>query len=119
MCRRAAHDLLGQRVVGRVDGRAQIWLEPADGNPERLGADNRNHWSPRLAPDAKSFAYLSTATNPVKGKQPAADYRLMHGFLDGGDDRLLAEFHGSQGSLGISPWSPDGERIVFVSREAE
>jgi TolB protein len=110
----------GQRVLGRVDGgRAQIWLEPTDGKAKRLVNDNRNQWTPRLSPDAKSFAFLTTAAKPDKGKQPTADYLLMQGWLEGGEGRLLAELHGGQGTLGISPWSPDGKRIVFVSRAAE
>jgi hypothetical protein len=110
----------GERVVHRVDGgRAQIWRESADGKPQRLTSDNRNNWLPRVAPDAQSYVFLSTTTKPDKGKPGAVDYLLALNPLAGGATRVLAQFHGGSGSLGISPWSPDGKRVVFVSREPE
>jgi hypothetical protein len=110
----------GERVVGRVDGgRAQVWLEPAEGKPRRLGKDNRHHWSARLAPDARSVVFLSGSARADRGKQPDSDYLLVQSSLAGGEDRHLAEFHGGQGSLGISPWSPDGKTVIFVSREPD
>ena len=110
----------GERVVHRVDsGRAQIWRESASGKPQRLTSDNLNNWMPRVAPDANSYVFLSTTAKPDKGKAGNGDYLLSQNPLAGGETRVLAQFHGDMGSLGISPWSPDGKRIVFVSREPE
>ena len=110
----------GQRVAHRVDGgRAQIWLEPADGKPKRLGNSDRNNWLPRMAPDAQSFAYIASTARADKGKPSLGDYLLVQQPLAGGEERVLAQFYGGPGSLGISPWSADGKRIVFVSREPE
>ena len=108
----------GQRVSARVDGsRSQIWLEPADGKPRKLIDDTANQWSPRMAPDALSFAYMAGAAKAENGKAPDGDYLLTQRSLADGGRRVLARFHGGTGSLGISPWSADGKRIVFVSRE--
>jgi TolB protein len=110
----------GQRVVHRVDGgRAHIWLEPSQGKSKRLTNDGRNHWSPRMAPDAASFVSMAGPARAVDGRPGPGDYLLLQSPLAGGDDRVLAQFHGGAGSLGISPFSPDGKRLVFVSREPE
>jgi len=110
----------GQRVVSRIEGgRSRIFLEPADGKPRPLTTDNRSHWSPRLAPDALSFVSMAGAARPADGKPASGDYLLLQTSLADGGERVLAQFHGGQGSLGIAPWSADGKRIVFVSREPE
>jgi hypothetical protein len=110
----------GQRVVHRVDGgRSQLWLESAGGEAKRISHDNRNHWLPRMAPDAQSYVFLSGSAKADKGKPGAGDYLLTQQTCEGGAPRVLAAFFGGQGSLGISPWSPDGKRIVFVSREPD
>jgi Tol biopolymer transport system component len=109
---------LGQRIVSRVDGgRAQIWLEPAEGKALQLTANDRNHWQPRIAPDAGSFVYLSSSAKPDRGRPGSGDYLLAQRQLSDGVERVLAQFYGGAGSLGISPWSADGKRVVFVSRE--
>ena len=110
----------GERVVHRVEGgRAQIWRESADGKPQRLTSDNRNNWMPRVAPDANSYVFLSTTSKPEKNRAGNGDYLLALNPLAGGETRVLAQFYGGMGSLGISPWSPDGKRVVFVSREPD
>jgi hypothetical protein len=55
----------------------------------------------------------------VDGKPGAGDYLLTQRSLVDGGERVLAQFYGGMGSLGIAPWSADGKRIVFVSREPE
>lgn len=110
----------GQRIVARQEGgRSQIWLEPAEGKDRKLTADGRNNWQPRLAPDAASFVYLSSTAKAIMGRPGAGDYLLAQRQLPDGEERVLAQFYGGAGSLGISPWSADGKRIVFVSREPQ
>jgi hypothetical protein len=110
----------GQRVVQRADGgRSQIWLEPAGGKATRLTKEGRNHWQPRLAPDATSFIYLSGSARGTDGRPADGDYLLTQRSLADGGERVLARFHGGPGSLGVAPWSIDGKRVVFVSREPE
>lgn len=110
----------GQRVVQRAEGsRSQIWLEPADGKPKQLTRGPQNGWQPRMAPDATSFVYLSGNARAVDGKPAPGDYLLTQRTLADDAERVLAQFHGGMGSLGIAPWSPDGKRVVFASREPE
>ena len=73
-------------------------------------------WLPR-ASAGKAIAYLVGPARGVDGRPAPADYRLMS--IDGAEPRELARFHGDHGALGISPWSPDGKRLVFVSREPD
>lgn len=109
-----------QHLSSRVQrGRSQVWLEPAGGKPRKLINDARNQWNPRIAPDTASFVYLSGDAKPVEGKLPAGDYLLMFRPLEGGQERPLAQLYGGPGSLGLSPWSPDGKRVVFMSREPD
>jgi TolB protein len=107
-----------ERLSSRVErGRSLVWLEPAGGKPRKLIDDDRNQWQPRIAPDAASFVYLSGSGKPVDGKPPLGDYLLAQRPLAGGEARVLAHFYGGPGSLGLSPWSPDGKSVVFMSRE--
>ncbi len=78
-----------------------------------------NQWNPRIAPDAASFVYLAGTAKPEDGKIALGDYLLLQRPLSRVDERVLAHFHGGPGSLGLSPWSPDGKRVVFMSREPE
>jgi hypothetical protein len=109
-----------QRLSSRVSGgRSLVWLEHGDGKPRKLINDARNQWNPRIAPDSTSFVYFSGVARPDDGKPPLADYLLLQRPLADGDERVLAHFYGGPGSLGLSPWSPDGKRIVFMSREPD
>ncbi|HUQ12489.1 MAG TPA: hypothetical protein VM146_19440 [Steroidobacteraceae bacterium] len=110
----------GRRVMSRVvGGSSQIFLESTDGKPRQLTRDKHNHWTPRLAPDALSFVSMDGSAKVADGKPGAGDYLLVQRSLADGGERVLAQFYGGTGSLGISPWSGDGKRIIFVSREPE
>jgi hypothetical protein len=110
----------GQRVVSRVEGgRSQIWLERDDGKPTLLIRDRRNYWTPRMAPDALSFVCMVGSARAADGRPAAGDYLLTQRSLADGRERVLAQFYGGAGSLGIAPWSADGRRVIFASREHE
>jgi len=54
-----------------------------------------------------------------RSQETDADYLLTQRPIADGPERVLAQFHGGAGSLGLAPWSSDGKRIVFVSREPD
>lgn len=107
-----SHDVKG--------GRAQIFRKRAgEPKPLRLTSDQFSNWMPRLSPDGKSIAFISGLTPPDDGKPSSGDYLLRELPGEGGEPRELARFFGGPGALGPAPWSTDGDRLVFVSREPD
>jgi hypothetical protein len=86
---------------------------------ENLPEAGRNGpaWLPRLSPDRSQIAYVHWKGRGERGRPAAGDYLLRSAPFAGGDARDLAHFYGDGGALGTAPWSPDGKRLVFVSRE--
>jgi hypothetical protein len=76
-------------------------------------------WLPRLSPDRTRVASISWKGRGRMGRPEPGNYLLHVGALDGGAPEELASFYGEPGTLGTSPWSPDGTQLVFVSREPE
>ena len=93
-------------VSNRNRGYIQIWVIDADGvNPVRL-TDGVMDGNPDWSPDGKTIAYDSVDV--------PEDHNLAPGGIivmdaDGNNKRLLTE-KGAHSS-----WSPDGERIAFIS----
>jgi len=109
---RVSHEIKG--------GRAQIFRRGAgNAKPLPLTSDQFSNWVPRLSPDGKSIAFISGTTPPDEGKPSSGDYLLRELPSDGGKPRELARFFGGPGALGPAPWSTDGKRLVFVSREPD
>ncbi|MFO1476277.1 MAG: hypothetical protein U1F98_06455 [Verrucomicrobiota bacterium] len=96
-------------------GSWQIWRMKADGSdPVQVTTDEFNNCSPHPSPDGKWIAYLSW---PKGGRvlplNKDVQLRLMS--LRTGQVQVLANFLGGQGSLDVPSWSPDSERLAFVS----
>jgi TolB protein len=104
-----------------LDNVAGCTLASASGTiaSENLPESGRNGpaWLPRLSPDRSLIAYLYWRGRGEHGRPAPGDYLLRSVPLAGGDARELAQFFGDGGALGTAPWSPDGSRLVFVSRE--
>ena len=86
--------------------------------PMAAGKDGRA-WLPKLSPDGQLIAYLFGRARGDGGNPLDGDYLLRAIPINTGEPRDLAQFVGGPGSFGVSPWSPDGARIVFVSREPQ
>ncbi len=106
-----------------LDNVAGCTLAAASGTiaSENLPDSGRNGpaWVPRLSPDRSLIAYLYWRGKGDHGRPGPGDYLLRSNPLAGGAVRELAQFFGDGGALGTAPWSPDGSRLVFVSREPE
>jgi hypothetical protein len=86
---------------------------------ENLPETGRNGpaWMLRLSPDRSLIAWLYWKGRGEHGRPGIGDYLLRASPHGGGEPRELAQFYGDGGALGTAPWSPDGKRLVFVSRE--
>lgn len=89
---------------------------PAEDKLEGFGT-NGPAWLPRLSPDRTQVASVYWKGRGRYGRPEPGDYLLRVAPLAGGALEELASFFGEAGTLGTAPWSPDGKRLVFVSRE--
>src|SRR3989440_1699458 len=129
-------------VITKID-RAQnrrnssIWMAATDGSraPWQFTTSPQSSSSPRWSPDGKSLAFLSSrpgessapapaaSPNPVAGPTPAAAagaassdqprnqvYVLS---MDGGEAKRITNL---KNGVSLFRWSPDGSRLVVVSR---
>src|SRR5258707_2203256 len=119
-------------VVTKVDRaqnrrNASIWMAAIDGSraPWQFTTAPQFSTSPRWSPDGKSLAFLSTrpaesnpAPAPAAGATPAGTaepprtqvYLLS---MNGGEAKRLTNL---KNGVSVFRWSPDGTRLVVVSR---
>jgi dipeptidyl aminopeptidase/acylaminoacyl peptidase len=112
-------------VVTKID-RAQnrrnssIWMMPTDGSraPWQFTTSPQSANSPRWSPDGKSLAFLSSrpaestlSTTGAAAEQPRAQIYLLS--MNGGEAKRLTNL---KNGVSIFHWSPDGARLVVVSR---
>jgi dipeptidyl aminopeptidase/acylaminoacyl peptidase len=107
-------------VVSTIDKqqnrrRSAIWSVPADGSrePVALTTAPQSSTSPRWSPDGKTLAFLSTrpAAGDAAGDTPRNQVWLLP--LGGGEPRRLTSLLNGVTSF---QWSPDGTRLVAISR---
>ena len=108
----------GQYIYFNSDrsGLMEVWRMNPDGSqPVRVINDGSNNWFPHVSPDGKFLAFL---TAPGAGLRFPASFepallRVMT--LADGRTRTLANLMAGPWTIGERPWSPDGQRIAFVS----
>jgi Tol biopolymer transport system component len=95
--------------------RSAIWSVPADGSREAtaLTTAPQSSNSPRWSPDGKTIAFLSArpAAGDAAGDTPRTQVWLLP--LAGGEPRRLTNLANGASAF---QWSPDGRRMVVVSR---
>src|SRR5215813_1008810 len=110
-------------VVTKID-RAQnrrnssIWMVATDGSrgPWRFTTSPQNSNSPRWSPDGKSIAFISSRAESTAPASSAADQPRNQVWLlsmAGGEAKRITNLKNGVSSF---RWSPDGTRLVVVSR---
>jgi hypothetical protein len=96
-------------------GRMQIWRMLADGsNQEQITFDEFNNWFAHIAPDGKWMAFLSYGPE-VTGHPPNKDVQIRLMALSDRKISVLAKLFGGQGTINVPSWSPDSQKVAFVS----
>ena len=97
-------------------GVMKIWRMDPDGTKQEQMTRNEEFadWFPHPSPDGKQVVFLSYDRS-VEGHPANKDVvlRLMPG--EGGPPRVVARLFGGQGTINVPSWSPDSQRIAFVS----
>jgi Tol biopolymer transport system component len=95
----------------------QIWRMKADGSEqEQVIADESNDWFPHISPDGQWMVFLAYEQD-VTGHPPEKDVDLRLMSMKDKQVRVLAKLFGGQGTINAPSWSPDSQRLAFVSYE--
>lgn len=98
-------------------GHMQIWRMKADGSDqEQITHDDYNNWFPHISPDGKQMVFVSYEKD-VTGHPPNKDVQLRLMSLEDGKTTVLAKLFGGQGTMNVPSWSPDSQKVAFVSYE--
>ena len=102
-------------------GHMQIWRMNSDGSEQiQVTTDERNNWFPHISPDGKWMVYVSYEAG-VTGHPANKDVQLkLMRLEDGvvaGKTSVLTWLFGGQGTMNVPSWSPDSQRLAFVSYE--
>jgi len=98
-------------------GTMQIWRMKPDGSEqEQVTDDGLNNWFPHISPDSQWIVFLSYLPDVDPGDHPF--YKQVYLRLipfEGGEPRVIAYLYGGQGTINVPSWSPDSQRIAFIS----
>jgi TolB protein len=98
-------------------GTMQIWRMKPDGSQqEQVTSDDFNNWFPHPSPDGRWLAFLSYEKG-VEGHPANQTVRLRLKPLAGGPIEEMAKFFGGQGTINVPSWSPDSQKLAYVTYE--
>lgn len=98
-------------------GHMQIWRMLSDGTkPEQLTFDENSNWFPHPSPDNRSVVYLAYTSDQKQEHLFGKDVKLRLLDLKRKTIKDLSPvFFGGQGTINVSSWSPDSQKIAFIS----
>jgi WD40 repeat protein len=98
-------------------GTMQIWrMQPDGSNQEQITTDEYNDWFAHPSPDGKWIVYVSFNTDVPSGSHPPnKDVMLRLMDLETREIKIMAKLFGGQGTINVPSWSPDSQRVAFVS----
>lgn len=92
---------------------SNIWIVSSDGGePRRFTSGSGRDTNPRWSPDRRHVLFLSDRVTG-KGEDEKKGMQLWVMPVDGGEARCLTDI---EGGVGSPEWSPDGRRILFLSK---
>ena len=95
----------------------QVWRMKPDGtDQEQVTNDEFNNWFPHISPDGRWIAFLSFSHDVAPTDHPY--YKQVYLRLlpfGGGPAKVIAYVYGGQGTINVPSWSPDSQRLAFVS----
>ncbi|RPH99044.1 MAG: hypothetical protein EHM72_12265 [Calditrichaeota bacterium] len=98
-------------------GTMKIWRMKADGSEQKqITTDPYNDWFAHPSPDGKWIVYITYISDVPAGSHPSNKevmLRLMN--LETREVQVMAKLFGGQGTINVPSWSPDSQRIAFVS----
>jgi len=96
-------------------GSMQIWRMRSDGSgQEQVTSDEYNNWFPHISPDGQRLVFL-TYDKDVSGHPENKDVMLRVMKVENKDVSVLTKLFGGQGTINVPSWSPDSQRLAFVS----
>jgi len=96
-------------------GSVQIWRMRPDGSgQEQVTSDEYNNWFPHISPDGQRLVFL-TYEKDVGGHPENKDVMLRVMKVENKDVSVLTKLFGGQGTINVPSWSPDSQRLAFVS----
>ncbi len=102
-------------------GTMQIWrMDPKGTEQEQLTFDKFNDWFPHPSPDGEKVVFISYIDPVDPGSHPPFKkvmLRMMD--PDGSNVEKLIELFGGQGTINVPSWSPNSEKVAFVSYKLE
>ncbi|WP_373518034.1 TolB family protein, partial [Pricia sp.] len=98
-------------------GTMQIWRMKTDGSEqEQITTDAYHDWFAHPSPDGKWIVYVTFGTDVPAGSHPAnKDVMLRLMDLQTKEIKVMAKLFGGQGTINVPSWSPDSQRVAFVS----
>jgi TolB protein len=98
-------------------GHMQIWRMLTDGSsPEQLTFDENSNWFAHPSPDSKWIVYIAYTSDEKQSHLFGKNVKLR---LMNTETRAIRDitpvFYGGQGTINVPSWSPDGNKIAFVS----
>jgi Tol biopolymer transport system component len=98
-------------------GTMHIWRMKPDGSQqEQVTSDDFNNWFPHPSPDGRWLVFLSYEKGVV-GHPANQTVRLRLMPLAGGRIEEMAKFFGGQGTINVPSWSPDSQKLAYVTYE--
>ncbi|MCG6903012.1 MAG: hypothetical protein LJE68_10055 [Rhodobacter sp.] len=95
-------------------GTPDLWRMRCDGSDiQRMTMDDRVNWFAHPSPDGRHVVYLAYPAH-VTGHPRGEDVELRAMPPEGGSPRVIAAFHGGQGTINVPSWAPDGRRFAYV-----